>query len=441
MVKRIVSLSIAVILLLSGACLSFANTPVETAVNGVVRVIGLNSQYISSGSGFAIGKAGEAPQVFITNNHVVEGFEEDIYIVLDHFIITEDRRVDGTLVKAEVVKSWSSPDLAILVAEKPIAERIPLTLCPSGPVSIAEDVYALGFPGAADSITDDGYAYPSQVKDVSVTRGVISKLHSTIDGNDCFQIDATIHHGNSGGPLINKDGLVIGINTFGAVMGGEEKAGVNYSIYSDYIINYLDQTELAYDKVDQPVSGNKPVENPGQEPQSPAPTPITTRQPESHNQPSSPSSDSTLLIIAGLAGVGALIGFYLKSRKTGSRSTPPASSGPERPLGSMATVELQILCTEGVFKDNSFKAKGSILMGRDPKKCQIVFPKDTPGISSTHCELKAEGGALVLIDRQSSYGTFLGNGARLDPNQPFELRPGDVFYLANRKNTFKVIRP
>ncbi len=409
-----------------GRTISIADSAIETTVNGVVRVVGFTSQYISSGSGFAVGKKGEAPSVFITNNHVVDGFEENVYLVLDHFIVLENGQIDGTLVKAKVVQSWSSPDLAILVTETPVSDRIPLTLCPSGQVSIAEEIYALGFPGAADSITDDGYAYPSEISDVTVTKGVISKLNTKIDGNECYQIDATIHHGNSGGPLVRQDGAVLGINTFGAVLEGEEKAGVNYSIYIDYVTAFLDENDFPYEKAGDSSGAQSPDEPSGNpEPSNPGPGTQTEA-----------NDDINIFVIAGITGIASLVGFYLKSRK---KSSAGGSQAVITPTNSRVISEPQILCTAGFFQNNTFKVRESVAMGRDPSKCQIVFPKDTPGISSLHCELKAEDRALILTDKQSSYGTFLQNGTRLVPHQPYTLHSGESFYLANMKNMFKVL--
>lgn len=369
---RILCLLLISCLLQFGGTVSLADSAIETAVSGVVRVVGFNSQYISSGSGFAVGKKGEAPSVFITNNHVISGFEENIYIVLDHLIIQDNGQIEGNLVKAKVAQSWSSPDLAILVTETPVSDRVPLTLCPSGQITIAEEIYALGFPAAADSITDDGYTYPSGISEVTVTKGVISKLHAKIDGNDCYQIDATIHHGNSGGPLVRKDGSVLGINTFGAVVQGEEKAGVNYSVYIDYVTAFLDANDFLYEKAgeasepDQPDgTEDEPVFNP--EPEQPTQAPRPPSGVPDNNGSDSPSNSDTDVYfgIAALAGIGALVGFYLKSRKKTSSSGSHGEITPNNPRGNS---EPQILCTAGFFQNNTFKVRGSIAMGRDPAK-------------------------------------------------------------------------
>ncbi len=81
---------------------------------------------------------------------------------------------------------------------------------------------------------------------------------------------------------------------------------------------------------------------------------------------------------------------------------------------------------------------GHLIFGRDAAKANVSFPADTKGVSSVHCEIKEKDGFLVLIDRNSSYGTFFSNGTKLEPNTPYKLK-GDVrFYLASEKNEFLI---
>lgn len=55
------------------------------------------------------------------------------------------------------------------------------------------------------------------------------------------------------------------------------------------------------------------------------------------------------------------------------------------------------------------------MLGRDPTECNIVFDKNTPGISGRHCQVVYDGNEdrFLLTDLGSSYGTFLGNGKKL----------------------------
>ena len=80
-----------------------------------------------------------------------------------------------------------------------------------------------------------------------------------------------------------------------------------------------------------------------------------------------------------------------------------------------------------------------IIIGRDPARCSLIFPADTPGVSACHCELRAVSQGVMLTDKGSSYGTFLENGMRLTPNQPYTLQKAEGFYLADGKNRFRIM--
>ena len=107
------------------------------------------------------------------------------------------------------------------------------------------------------------------------------------------------------------------------------------------------------------------------------------------------------------------------------------------PTASNAPAHL--LCSRGNFAGTTFPINGILSIGRDPKRCQIVFPNESQGISSLHCELRFQGNVVTLTDRGSSYGTFLTGGRKLNNNETVTLKPGDSFYLADTKNEFKVL--
>lgn len=76
-----------------------------------------------------------------------------------------------------------------------------------------------------------------------------------------------------------------------------------------------------------------------------------------------------------------------------------------------------------------------ITFGRDVS-ASIRFPADAKGVSRIHCKLYWQGGKLMLMDMGSSYGTFVSNRGKLQPQSPVELRPGDKFCIGDKKNTF-----
>ena len=62
----------------------------------------------------------------------------------------------------------------------------------------------------------------------------------------------------------------------------------------------------------------------------------------------------------------------------------------------------------------------------------------TPGVSALHCELHYTSGRLELTDLGSTYGTFIGDGIRLEANRPYSLQAGETFYLGAPDNKFMI---
>jgi S1-C subfamily serine protease len=109
---------------------------------------------------------------------------------------------DGTRSRAEIAATDPENDIAVLVAERPPEVIVPAVL--GGGPRVGDDVYAVGHPfGYIDSLTS----------------GVVSGLDRTAEVNDgrtlhgLIQFDAAVNPGNSGGPLLNRGGQVIGIVT------------------------------------------------------------------------------------------------------------------------------------------------------------------------------------------------------------------------------------
>ncbi len=157
-------------------------------VQGQTNFFGQSSDATVSGSGFFISEDGYV----LTNNHVVEGTQE-VKVVL----------ADGTEQTAQIVGTDRYSDIAILKTDG----KVPAVakLGDSDLLQPGESVIAIGSPLGDFKNT--------------VTVGVVSATGRTIDSGQGYQIegliqtDAAINHGNSGGPLVNLAGEVVGINT------------------------------------------------------------------------------------------------------------------------------------------------------------------------------------------------------------------------------------
>ncbi len=150
----------------------------------------------ASGSGFIYSADG----YIITNHHVIEDASK-ITVVL----------FDGNQYEATLVGSDDLSDIAVLkITPDENTELIPMEIGNSDELVVGEPVVAIGCPAGVEFIG-------------TVTDGIISAINRNVELTDSYgtvektmtliQTNATINHGNSGGPLINSKGQVIGINT------------------------------------------------------------------------------------------------------------------------------------------------------------------------------------------------------------------------------------
>lgn len=156
------------------------------------------------GSGFIISADG----YIITNHHVIDGSKE-VSILFEN----------GFNIPAEIVYSNADFDLALLKLKGKGFTPIPIGNSQKAPLGI--DVFAIGTP----KMEEFGQ---------TITKGILSAKR-TFEGRSFIQTDASVHPGNSGGPLLNEKGEVIGINTY-KFKGSE---GLNLSIPIDVAIEKL----------------------------------------------------------------------------------------------------------------------------------------------------------------------------------------------------------
>jgi putative serine protease PepD len=170
----------------------------------------------AQGSGFVYDDNGH----IITNEHVVDG-AQSISVKL----------WNGATYKATLVGSDSSTDLAVIKVDAPSSVLHPLTLGDSSKVAVGDGVVAIGSPFGLEE---------------TVTSGIVSALHRSMDApngftiNDSIQTDAAINHGNSGGPLLDMHGRVIGVNSqIESDSGGSD--GVGFAIPSNIVRSIASQ--------------------------------------------------------------------------------------------------------------------------------------------------------------------------------------------------------
>ncbi len=179
----------------------------RAAAPGVVQV----NQGDAEGSGFVLDRQGDV----VTNAHVVTNGGP----VTVSF--SNDDRVPATVVGFD-----NSTDVALLKVTAPATALVPLPLGDSATLQVGDGVVAIGNPFGLDR---------------SATSGIVSALNREITSpngfgiNGVIQTDAAINHGNSGGPLLNLQGQVVGINSQIADSGVDANVGVGFAIPIDTV--------------------------------------------------------------------------------------------------------------------------------------------------------------------------------------------------------------
>lgn len=110
------------------------------------------------------------------------------------------------------------------------------------------------------------------------------------------------------------------------------------------------------------------------------------------------------------------------------------------PVEEKPQPRVALACIGGALQGMTFPISSRVVIGRDPKHCSIIYPKDAHGISSVHCAAEPTAdGKIILIDLGSTYGTMAG-GQQLTASKGVTLHPGDAFTLGGKENVFEVRR-
>jgi S1-C subfamily serine protease len=182
----------------------------DRASDGVVEISAGSGQGQAQGSGFVYDSQGHV----VTNQHVVEGASS-----------INVRFANGRSYPATLVGTDPSTDLAVVKVDAPASAFHPLRLGDSSDVEVGHGVVAMGSPFGLEG---------------TITSGIVSALHRQMTApnnftiNDSIQTDAAINHGNSGGPLLDLRGRVIGVNAqIESESGGND--GVGFAIPSNTV--------------------------------------------------------------------------------------------------------------------------------------------------------------------------------------------------------------
>jgi hypothetical protein len=420
------SVFIIISLLLALSPTTSAETLIEDIRNSVVRIVVFEagtSTLLGVGSGFVVGDK-EPFEYIATCAHVVDDIdwgEGDIYIW----------RSRDDLIPASVHVLLYNVDLALLKLDPQhlLFGYEPLELARRDVYSIGDAVYAVGFPAIVDwSLSDFPAAYP---EDATVTSGVISRF-GTFEGASFIQMDAAVSWGSSGGPLVNDKGQVIGIVSRGAIL-----EGINGAIQIEYLTDILTSRGIAFKpaiEISEPVVPAVPEET----------EPITQPVEEEVQWP------LTYFLLAAAAAIILIIVVLLvlknKKQKAVAASTPQSVTAPLRDKAPAVTQAKRVQPrpvlkgVAGTFAGQILEfVENQIVIGRDPRLSQLIYPPQKEEISRKHCTIRFDSltQKFVLVDT-SSNGTFLSSKQKLEPGEPYYLNAGDRFYLADPNEVFEV---
>lgn len=250
---KAILLTAALICIFIGGCFAEGNEKVDAVRNSIVRVISVYKDgSVAHGSGFYIGRSG-GYQYYATNDHVISQTDNLGNIPSVFGIVFVDVFSAESMVEAEAVYRTyqNGADIAVLKIPDTEELRKPVTLKSSKDIIATSTVYALGFPGIADDISDNGQSLKSTPDNVTITKGTVTKPSDKVNGNDVILIDVSVNPGNSGGPLVDEDGSVIGINTYAT-----NGQGTNASIKSDVLMEILEKCGIPYNISSEKASVN-----------------------------------------------------------------------------------------------------------------------------------------------------------------------------------------
>lgn len=422
--------------------------------HSVVRIINQNSQGESSGSGTVINATGH----ILTNHHVIAGSNR--LLVFSKFSNAEQA--------AEVVWKSSAKDLAVIRVSGLTLPPAPLF---TGELKAGSDVFAMGYPGAADG--------ESPARTASLSKGILSHF---FDGTDiieswsvaALQHAATVTGGNSGGPLFDDCGRVIGVNTARPhilTRGGRapDNSQINWASHIKESINLLRQRDIAFSPDADPcvsaAGGADPAATRAAEEAKQSASTAESKaenarqgaqQAQQQAEQATQAAEEALQVgrmtntLVALVAVVTLLALGLALRKPRQEIMRVAGKivGPLSRLSKSAKRRLaavrsqtdppQIALTgfdpQGrpvkieLRRPDLDRRQGGFTVGRHPLLVDQVLNDER--LSRRHARFYGVDGAVFVEDLNSSNGTTL-NGAPCAPFEPMQIQPGDIVSVGN----------
>jgi len=410
--------------------LSAANQRVLEASKSVVQIVNfMRNGEGAGGSAFCVDESG----YFLTNAHVV----------------AESRRLGAVtprgLVPARLVLFKPEVDLAVLKIEGLGMKA--LAFAKKRDIQVTDRVISIGFPGTTQ---EEIQKNPTAMSSVTFNAGIIGKFTkidlSILSGNNpepVVQHDAAVNHGNSGGPLVNECGHVVGINvqkgmrlphSIGQIITGDVVQGIYYAIDISLAEKVLMEAGVTYLEGNADCSGTKPVG-------AMAPVESNRSAPPTAAQPSGAFPDKTVqpgnevifayiaLLLLIIVAIWALAYHWSQGRRErrDAESDRPTIDRIPAPAGG-TPVEAIVLQPRAQGSGLPVIVPGATaqVVGRS-RSAEIRI--DHPLVSARHLSICLRpDGRPEVTDLGSTNGTFI-NGRRLKPGFAEPLQPGDLLTI------------
>lgn len=465
-------------------------------------------QYIGSGSGFLIHPTG----YILTNAHVVsdvkEGDEHGQRLLLQRLAmqvltalgqpitqqslqsamkqlaaeaqLTTFKRINLVFLQSGSrypfeIKAYGAPvgegkDVAVVKIE--VKNAPTLMLGDSDAMEVGDRLYVIGYPAAGDSPVLD----QKSELEPTTNDGHVSAKKTAADGAPILQTNASTTHGNSGGPVLNEKGEVIGLLTFrGDTVNNQEVQGFNFIVPINTAQEFVRQagTQAAVSPID--AKWKEGLENfwAGRYTDSKQSLSAVVALYPDHSEArkvmgsaeeriikgedKSGSGLSTLFLIAlvlggGLLLLGLLVVVILLARRgkaaggsnagssSSAPSSSPASSSPSAPAAAApaaggyqptaffdpGVLSSKLVGVAGPLAGKEFPIGSGLMVGRDPARAQVIV--NDVQISGTHVWVGPVGGKIIARESGSKNGSFL-NDDMAKAITEVELKPGDTITL------------
>jgi serine protease Do len=380
------------------------------------------------------------------------------------------------------VKAYSDPideggkDVAIVKIDGTNLPTVPLGN--SDEVNVGEPITVIGYPGAATNATLSGLFSQHSIFVPTVTDGRISAVKANFRGTPVLQSEATINHGNSGGPAFDSNGRAIGIATYSLNKAEGSVSGLNFFVPINTANEFVRQAgaepqrgafdQLWHDAVeayaDQHWSKAHDLMGSVLEMMPNQPDALRLQVQSEQNIPKNPiaywidrlGAPVFFGIVGGLVLIVVLI-LFLATRPR-ANAVPPAPAQPVAvsPSPLAATIAQSSVATlppvsrpqqaapsnqnygtlyiaNGPLAGNRFPIpKSGLVIGRDPSQCAVVLPGDA--VSKEHAWVVPVDDGVAVIDRNSVNGTYI-NSVDSPRINKFVLKNGDRIFVGRKNPT------